>query len=794
MVKNMPKKYRRYRHGGPLGGIRGLPKLKSASKQPQDKVRRELRRSEAPIMRSGGVVGLRGGGQVRMVYSNGQLIPAYGFGDWIKKWGGKAAKGIMKVAPMAMDFLPFGGTAKSIIGGALRAGSGIAEGEDVGSAIGSGFETGMGEYFAEKAANDPEWGYKNYAKIRALEKLGMGHAGGAGGPPSVRMGVPEEAMAPISGSAAKGARAPSETITRLTGPAASKYNLFDELKGKARGGIIGLQEGGDVRQGLREPSREDMDEMSRRHRARYKGQAQVGGPGPGQDPWSMWQQQQQRSDPRFRPGTPASAAGSGSRSDPFLNDPAGLAAYRSQQQGQQGAVHPSQRPQQGPPGGQPAGGGGPAGAGTGGYRPQALPEGYGGPQAYAGYGMPAQLGVRQEFVSPEVASQYADIKEGIMQAGTRPWEDVRYKGPQLAGFTDMEAAYQAGVGALGTGEGPQGTRQAEATIGEAAKGIGQVAAAAGQPELEREADLSQYMSQYTSGVTDPKLAKLREFQQEQAQELGSQAAGAGAFGGYRQGVMEGQQRQDVAQQAADIIGADQEAAFKSAQAAFGRDVATGAGARGQQMDAYGQLLGAGGQQASLGGQQQSQEMARLDALKRAGMSQRELQQAGLDVAKEQHELGVQHPEKQLSWMTGMLGNLPYQNIVQQAGYKPQMGPASTMMGAGIAGAGMAAGWRGGQPSPQGGFPQQPYPQTGTQPTGFTPPSFDTNIYQPGQMGSFGQFGSQGGGGQPPAGGGLPPGGAFTPAGRLGMQPDASHVTQGIGQGLLGGQANKGYWG
>ena len=704
---------------------------------------------------SGGIVGLRGGGQVRMVYNNGQLIPAYGFGDWIKKWGGKAAKGIMKVAPMAMDFLPFGGTAKSLIGGALRVGSGIAEGEDVGSAIGSGLETGMGEYFAEKAANDPEWGYKNYAKIRALEKLGMGHAGGAGGRPSPRPGVEyaEEGMPAISGSAAKGARAPSETITRLTGPAASKYNLFDELKGKARGGIIGLQEGGDVRQGqrVRELSREDMDEMNRRHRARYGGGAQRGG----QDPWSRWQQQQ-----------------------PY--------DYRRQQQGQQGAVHPSQRPQQGPPQGQPAGGGGPAGAGTGGYRPQALPEGYGGPQAYAGYGMPAEMGVRQEFVSPEVASQYADIKEGIMQAGTRPWEDVRYKGPHLAGFTDMEAAYQAGIGALGTGQGPQGTRQAEATIGEAARGIGQAAAAAGTPELEREADLSQYMSQYTSGVTDPKLAKLREFQQEQAQELGSQAAGAGAFGGYRQGVMEGQQRQDVAQQAADIIGADQEAAFKSAQAAFARDVATGAGARGQQMDAYGQLLGAGGQQAALGGQQQAEEMARLDAMRRAGMSQRELQQAGLDVAKEQHELGVQHPEKQLSWMTGMLGQLPYQNIVQQAGYKPQMGPASTMMGAGIAGAGMAAGWRGGQPSPQGRFPQQPYPQTGTQPTGFTPPSFDTNIYQPGQMGSFGQFGSQGGGGQPPAGGGLPAGGAFTPAGGLGMQPGAANVTQGTGGNLLGG--------
>ena len=115
-----------------------------------------------------------------------------------------------------------------------------------------------------------------------------------------------------------------------------------------------------------------------------------------------------------------------------------------------------------------------------------------------------------------------------------------------------------------------------------------------------------------------------------------------------------------------------------------------------------------------------------------------------------------------------------------------MGPASTMMGAGIAGAGMAAGWRGGQPSPQGGFPQQPYPQTGTQPTGFTPPSFDTNIYQPGQMGSFGQFGSQGGGGQPPAGGGLPPGGAFTPAGGTpAWMQGGANVTQGTGGGLLG---------
>jgi len=749
-----------------------------------------------------------------------------------------------------------------------------------------------------------------------------------------------------------------------------------------------------------------------------------------------------------------------------------------------------------------------------------IPANYAAPQAYGGYGMPAQFSQRQEHLSPEVAQQYAALTQGIMRAGGRGYEDVRYKGPQLAGFTGMEAAAQAGAGAYGRGAGPQGTIQGMDTLSQAARGIGsmipqqqalaaqygamapealqqaqagaqgmqqlagraelqgqlagagmrqtgaaaqaeqqqlgaeaerrgriaqtqmqglgqqmgtagqqalaaqqagaqgmqqlgagaagqaqareaqaaamgqaaQQAGAAGQaqmaglgtgaaglggdirsqlggtggearqvgqigaadirqaglesqqlgqqaltgigaaggraeeasataaqrmrdiggqaPQLQKGADLSDYMSQYTKGVTDPQLQQLMEFQKMQGQELGSQAAQAGAFGGSRQGVQAAEQAKAASQQAADIIGKGQQEAFQSAQAAFqqdraaqqaaqqtglsaeqqaaqaqqagigaaqqaaaqgfgaaqqgqaarqaaaqaatqaqqqglsaqlqaqtaggsaaqqamgqqlqaaqqglasgqqGRDaqmramqtgiaagqygsdaqmraqqqaagmqqagagalqqalagqgaltaqgigmgqqgleaqraaatqgaqlgmqgqqqgfgmaqqgISTGLsglqaaqqagqqgygtaanlmqgqrGAMGAQMGAYGQLAGVAGQQLGGGAQQQSEQMARFDMMNRYGGQQRQLQQAGLDIAKSEHEKAMQYPERQIGWMNQQLGALPYQNIVSEASYAPQAGPMSTMMGAGIAGAGMAAGWGGNQPN------------------------------------------------------------------------------------------------
>jgi hypothetical protein len=202
--------------------------------------------------------------------------------------------------------------------------------------------------------------------------------------------------------------------------------------------------------------------------------------------------------------------------------------------------------------------------------------------------------------------------------------------------------------------------------------------------------------------------------------MGSQAAGAGAFGGYRHGLGEQAAGQAATQQIADVTAKGREEAFRSSQEAFRADREAQAAGYGQQLGAqqqagamqqkgfgtmadlyrgqqgalgaeaglYGQLASVGGQQAALGGQQQQQLSQRLANMQRAGAGQRELQQAAIDIRRQQWEQQRQHPERQAQWIGQMLGNLPYQNIQQQAAYAPQVGALPSAIGAGIAGAGL----------------------------------------------------------------------------------------------------------
>ena len=317
----------------------------------------------------------------------------------------------------------------------------------------------------------------------------------------------------------------------------------------------------------------------------------------------------------------------------------------------------------------------------GGYTPQGIPSGYGQMSGMQGYGLPSQITQRRSYVAPEVAQQWADITQGIMDAGTRTYEDVRYQGPQLAGFTPEEQAYKAAMTRIGTGEGPRATRQAEQTIGEAARGIGSVATAAGAPSLLKDADLSPYESQYTQGVIDPQIRAIREAARQQAAELGSSAAQAGAFGGYRHGLQEQAIGQQEIQQIGDVTAKGAEEAFRSAQAAQQQDAAAEAAAREQQMSAFGRLGGMGTSQMQLGQQMGADEMRRLQGMRDAGMDTRRMQQTAFDIQKAEHEKAMQYPEKQLGFMSSMLQQTPYENFVNQGVYTPQAGPTGTMLGA-----------------------------------------------------------------------------------------------------------------
>lgn len=344
-----------------------------------------------------------------------------------------------------------------------------------------------------------------------------------------------------------------------------------------------------------------------------------------------------------------------------------------------------------------------------GYRPRALPQGYGGMAGYAGYGTPGEFRQRRSYVAPEVASQWADITKGVMDAGSRTYDDVRYKGPRLAGFTPQEAAYKAAATSIGTGQGPQATRQAEQTLGDAATGIGGVATAAGSPSLLKGADLSGYMSQYTQGAIDPQLRAIREAAMAQQSELGASAAQAGAFGGYRHGLQEQAIGQDMMQSIGDVTAKGYEQAFRSAQEAQQKDAQAEAAARAQQLGAYGQLTSVAGQEAALGSQQQRDEMARLDMMRDAGMDTRKMQQTAYDMQKAEHEQRMQYPERQLSFMSNMLQQTPYENIVSEGTYTPQASGINTMIGTGLSAQGMADQW-GRQQNMQG--PPPPVNNTG----------------------------------------------------------------------------------
>ena len=326
--------------------------------------------------------------------------------------------------------------------------------------------------------------------------------------------------------------------------------------------------------------------------------------------------------------------------------------------------------------------GGPPTRRSRGYRRRALPQGYAAPQGYAGYGRPGSFTERQEYVAPEVASQWADITQGIMDAGSRSYEDVRYKGPRLAGFTPEEQAYKAAMTRIGTGEGPRATRQAEQTIGEAATGIGSVASRAADANLLADADLSKYESQYTQGVIDPQIRAIREAAKQRAAETGASAAQAGAFGGYRHGLQEQAIAQSEIEQIGDVTAKGYEQAFRSAQEAQQKDAASQRAARAQELGAYGQLGGMGSSQMALGSQMGADEQRRLQMMRDAGMDTRKMQQAAYDIQKAEHEKQMQYPEKQLGWMANMLRNTPYQNITREGTYGPQSGIISTMGAAG----------------------------------------------------------------------------------------------------------------
>ena len=210
-------------------------------------------------MYGGGIIGLAQGG----------VVPGYFLGNLIRKVGKAAAK----IAPLAVGFIPgIGGLAaplQGLIGGAAKGVSDLAQNDWDFDALNvdSILQHGMGAAFMAKAQQDPEWAIKNRNKIEAMEKLSSGQAGGQGTSATANRMMPPTAGSP-GASGARGGSGSAGVITDVEQGAAQKYNMFNQLTGKAGGGqvgslyamrrfgggpIKGYQEGGEFEDEMDEP-------------------------------------------------------------------------------------------------------------------------------------------------------------------------------------------------------------------------------------------------------------------------------------------------------------------------------------------------------------------------------------------------------------------------------------------------------------------------------------------------------------------------------------------------------------
>ena len=232
-------------------------------------------------------------------------------------------------------------------------------------------------------------------------------------------------------------------------------------------------------------------------------------------------------------------------------------------------------------------------------------------------------------------------------------------------------------------------------------------------------DIQQYMDPYQQAVTDIEKEQARQDALQTAQAIAAKSAGAGAFGGSRQAILESQAASDLGKRLSDIqargsqaayqqalqtaaqqqqVGLGEAAAQRAREQQLGSGIAGLAGARqqlgvggygsmaeqlrqagagfgglggqyGQLAGQYGQLgggLGAlSGQYGSLGQQALGQGYRELGYLSGVGESQRGLGQQRADIAFGEFQQQRDYPMQQLERYAGMAFGVPSGYLQQQ---------------------------------------------------------------------------------------------------------------------------------
>jgi hypothetical protein len=159
------------------------------------------------------------------------------------------------------------------------------------------------------------------------------------------------------------------------------------------------------------------------------------------------------------------------------------------------------------------------------------------------------------------------------------------------------------------------------------------------------ANLSPYMNPYTRNVIGGLQQEAARGMAIGANQLGTQATRAGAFGGSRHGIAQGQMMGDIMRGVNQQTGQLMQSGFQNAQQMAQQDI--------QNRMAQAQQLAGLGQQSFGYGQAIQQNLAQQ------GTAQQALQQALIDAAKAQYAGYQQAPVSGLGIMTQALGASPH---------------------------------------------------------------------------------------------------------------------------------------
>jgi hypothetical protein len=221
-----------------------------------------------------------------------------------------------------------------------------------------------------------------------------------------------------------------------------------------------------------------------------------------------------------------------------------------------------------------------------------------------------------------------------------------------------------------------------------------------------------YMNPYLQASLAPQLQLANQQYDIAGQQQQSKAAQQGAFGGSREALMGGLNRQNQMLAQNQIIGQGYNRAFDAAQQAqqFGANL----GLQGQQgqLQALQGMMGGANQLAGIGGAQLAAQQGIANLQNQYGGQQQQQQQNIINQAVQNYATAQQYPFMQLGLLNSMLRGLPMQQSSTQM-YQAPPNPLTQLAGIGAAAYGQFGGGgkkAGGVIKAAGGIPMSRFNQ------------------------------------------------------------------------------------